>query len=559
MACLVPQFMCPASSDIPKHFHHTSHSNARILVRFETRCASSQFTAVVEKLQLPTFEAYTSLTCMRPLTYLGGNGPPEKKNVELKLPIETILTSEEAVIAAAAAEAISLAKSAAEFAKAAAELLGNSPCDKSNRPSSCASGKESLRAEIVKKIECGQISWDKIKTIPHIGHIQGNQSQRSCVSVLHSVLHSDEFDILQKVAVRSMRHMQRRVRRESVAEKATKKVVTVKSCSSGKKKREAVKEIDFSDPLRCLRRTTSTTKLLTASEEQQLSRGIQDMLKLQRVQSELTERTGNPPTFAQWAAAAELDKRTLRKLLNHGKQCKEKMVKSNIRLVISIAKNFVGAGMSIQDLVQEGCRGLIKCAEKFDASKGFRFSTYAHWWIRQAVKKSLTDQSRTIRLPSHVVESCYRVRRVRKQLYSEKGRHPNDEEVAEAAGLSMRRLRTVLLTPKPPISLDQKIGFNQSLKPSEVVADPDAVITEERLMRQFLKVDLNKAFDILHPREKQVVLSRFGLLDGRMKTLQEIGTVMGVSRERIRQIESCAIRKLKRRKKIKNLRHYLLK
>ncbi|KAK9147191.1 hypothetical protein Scep_005948 [Stephania cephalantha] len=156
-----------------------------------------------------------------------------------------------------------------------------------------------------------------------------------------------------------------------------------------------------------------------------------------------------------------------------------------------------------------------------------------------------------------MVDATYRVREAKKQLYSENGRHPDNEEVAEATGLSMKRLTTVLLTPKAPRSLDQKIGINQNLKPSEVIADPDAETAEDLLTKKFMKQDLEKVLDSLSTREKQVVRWRFGLEDGRMKTLQEIGELLGVSRERIRQIESSAFRKLKNKKRTKNLQQYL--
>ncbi|KAL7120750.1 hypothetical protein ACP275_02G140900 [Erythranthe tilingii] len=366
-----------------------------------------------------------------------------------------------------------------------------------------------------------------------------------------------DLQLSSSIAVRSKRQIERKVRRGRAAEKAAANVVSVKSGSS-KKKRSPVQEVDYSDPLRYLRATTSSTRLLTASEEQVLSEGIQVLLKLERLQVELIERFGGEPSYSQWAAAAGVDQKTLREQINYGILCKDKMIKSNIRLVISIAKNYQGAGMNLQDLVQEGCRGLVRGAEKFDATKGFKFSTYAHWWIKQAVRKSLSDQSRTIRLPFHMVEATYRVKEARKQLYSENGRVPNDEEVAEATGLSMKRLSAVMLTPKPPRSLDQKIGVNQDLKPSEVISDPEAETSEELLIKQFMKQDLADVLDSLNPREKQVVKWRFGIEDGRMKTLQEIGELMGVSRERVRQIESCAFRKLKNKKRTKQLQQYVM-
>ncbi|XLR44579.1 hypothetical protein S83_029239 [Arachis hypogaea] len=360
------------------------------------------------------------------------------------------------------------------------------------------------------------------------------------------------------IAVRSRRQIERKARRERVAEKTPTNIVSFKSGSPSRRKRVPVQEVDYSDPLRYLRTTTSTTRLLTSTEEVQLSEGIQDLLKLEKLREEVAERCGGQPTFAQWAAVAGVDQKTLRKRLNHGKFCKDKMIKSNIRLVISIAKNYQGAGMNLEDLVQEGCRGLVRGAEKFDASKGFKFSTYAHWWIKQAVRKSLSDQSRTIRLPFHMVEATYRVKEARKQFFSENGRNPNDEEVAAATGLSMKRLGAVLLTPKAPRSLEQKIGINQNLKPSEVIAHPDAETAEEQLIKQMMKKDLEMVLESLNPREQQVIRWRFGMDDGRMKTLQEIGEMMGVSRERVRQIESVAFRKLRNKKRTKHFQQYLV-
>ncbi|KAH7571602.1 hypothetical protein JRO89_XS04G0098000 [Xanthoceras sorbifolium] len=334
--------------------------------------------------------------------------------------------------------------------------------------------------------------------------------------------------------------------------------------------RDFPEQVDYSDQLHYLRATTNTSRLLTATEETVRIRKaankkivldslkFEELLKLERLQEELAERCGGQPTFAQWAAAAGVDQKELRRRLNYGILCKDKMIKSNVRLVISIARNYQGAGMNLPDLVQEGCRGLVRGAEKFDASKGFKFSTYAHWWIKQSIRKSLTDRSRTIRLPVSFKLMIYLVKEARKQLYSENGRQPDNEELAAATGLPMKRLQAVLLAPKAPRSLDQKFGIYDNVKPSEVIADPEAETSEDLLIKKFMKQDLEKVLDTLNPKEKQVVRWRFGLEDGRMKTLQEIGEMMGVSRERIRQIESCAFRKLKNKKRTKLLQQYLV-
>ncbi|KAK4410985.1 RNA polymerase sigma factor sigB [Sesamum angolense] len=526
---------------------------------------SSAKTAMLDLGGLPSLDAHPIATAAnKTRTYVGAIGPPSEVNLGANLDTETLLTSEEAVIAAAASEALALAKAAVKVAKDAAMMVSHHNPTKSD--SSATGMFADVNMSIFEKNQLAHLAERvdlRDAKVAEVGLDENYPASHSLTESDDVEPSAEELEFLEaqlskSIAVRSKRQTERRARRTRAAEKAAANIVSVKSGSSSRKKRSAVQDVDYSDPLRYLRGTTSSSRLLTASEEQVLSRGIQVLLKLERLQVELTERYGSQPTFAQWAAAAGVDQKTLRKQINYGILCKDKMIKSNIRLVISIAKNYQGAGMNLQDLVQEGCRGLVRGAEKFDATKGFKFSTYAHWWIKQAVRKSLSDQSRTIRLPFHMVEATYRVKEARKQLYSENGRHPDDEEVAEATGLSMKRLSAVMLTPKAPRSLDQKIGINQDLKPSEVIADPEAETAEDLLIKQFMKQDLAKVLDSLNPREKQVVKWRFGLEDGRMKTLQEIGELMGVSRERIRQIESCAFRKLKNKKRTKHLQQYVM-
>ncbi|KAK6243636.1 hypothetical protein QUC31_010045 [Theobroma cacao] len=582
MSCLLPQFKCqPDTFSIQFRTHHSHHSKHKEHICFRTQCVlsttssstSTMATAVldVEKLRLPSFEAHpNSVAVDRPWTYIGATGPPSevsllrlRASLGATLATDNLLTSDEAVIAAAAAEAVALARAAVKVAKDAALMAENYNYAKTEMKSGVSFATDSFTSK-----------WALFTEAERAGIIGDSPTDESEMeeddSEQNSTTESDELEptneelerleeqLSRSIAVRSRRQTERKAKRTRAAEKAAANVVSVKSGSTNRKRRGALQDVDYSDPLRYLRGTTSTSRLLTANEELELSEGIQDLLKLERLQKELAERCGGQPTFAQWAAAAGVDQKTLRSRLNYGVHCKDKMIKSNIRLVISIAKNYQGAGMNLPDLVQEGCRGLVRGAEKFDASKGFKFSTYAHWWIKQAVRKSLSDQSRTIRLPFHMVEATYRVKEARKQLYSENGRHPDNEEVAEATGLSMKRLTAVLLTPKAPRSLDQKIGINQNLKPSEVIADPEAETAEDMLIKQFMRKDLEKVLDSLSQRERQVIRWRFGMEDGRMKTLQEIGELMGVSRERIRQIESCAFRKLKNKKRTKHLQQYLL-
>ncbi|KAJ4915095.1 RNA polymerase sigma factor sigB [Raphanus sativus] len=570
-SCLLPNFKCqPDSFSIHFRTSYPVSKHNKSSVYFQPQCAVSTSppllaaTLDVSKLRLPSFDTDSdSRISDRPWSYTGTTGPSTEAKYLEALASETLLTSDEAVVAAAAAEALALARAALKVAKDATLFKNthNSKLSVSSTPD-----KRSKWDQFTEKERAGILGH---LPVSDTGVVSDRVTAPKCNKESSDDLtpEKQEAEPLEEVeeellsvssAVRSTRQTERKARRVKGLEKTASGMQSVKTGSSSRKKRVASQEIDHNDPLRYLRMTTSSSKLLTAREEQQLSEGIQDLLKLERLQAELTERCGHQPTFSQWASAAGVDQKTLRKRITHGTQCKDRMIKSNIRLVISIAKNYQGAGMDFQDLVQEGCRGLVRGAEKFDATKGFKFSTYAHWWIKQAVRKSLSDQSRMIRLPFHMVEATYRVKEARKQLYSETGMQPKNEEVAEATGLSMKRLMAVLLAPKPPRSLDQKIGINLNLKPSEVISDPEAETSEDILMKQFMRQDLDKVLDSLGTREKQVIRWRFGMEDGRMKTLQEIGETMGVSRERVRQIESSAFRKLKNKKRNSHLQQYLV-
>ncbi|XP_019414778.1 PREDICTED: RNA polymerase sigma factor sigB [Lupinus angustifolius] len=557
-SCLLPDTFTFRYALLPSAAAAASSIKSRDIISFQPQCVLSTTTPsttalTLEKLALSS----SSSTHSHPSPFLPS---PTQTNFKGTLSTESLLTSEENVIAAAASEAVALAKAALKVAKVAALLVKNkSPPEAAYTPSNDSSKSDNLL--LLKWVQHLEAQEDGVVSAGAeiMEHVYNDIKEESDdAEPTYEELERLHQQLSDSIAVRSTRQTERKAKRVRAAEKSATPMVSFKSGSTSRKKRVPTQEVDYSDPLRYLRATTSTSRLLTPSEEIELSEGIQDLLKLEKLQEDLTERCGSQPTFAQWAAVAGVDQKTLRKRLNYGMFCKDKMIKSNIRLVISIAKGYQGAGMNLQDLVQEGCRGLVRGAEKFDASKGFKFSTYAHWWIKQAVRKSLSDQSRTIRLPFHMVEATYRVKEARKQLYSENGRQPDDEEVAEATGLSMKRLSAVLLTPKAPRSLEQKIGIDQNLKPSEVIADPEAETAEEQLIKQFMKKDLEKVLDSLNPREKQVIRWRFGMDDGRMKTLQEIGESMGVSRERVRQIESCAFRKLKNKKRTKHLQQYLI-
>lgn len=517
----------------------------------------------IEKLHLPYVEANSSsLLAYGSLTYLNPEGSPTEAKFDAMLAAKMPIEMEEAVVAAAAAEALALARAAAKLARDAALMASSSQSPKAKSKSEVLYEGQSLRFKSVQLLESEQFGSVRTTKIADTSlrehcHILYPISDHDNLDPTNEELQLLEAELPESIAVKSTRQVERKAKRERAAERAAEKAgsnVTVNWASNSGRRRTSVQEANHSDPLRFLRGDISRSKLLTASEEVELSIGIQDSLNLQMLHQELQEKFGGKLSFAQWAAAAGVDQITLRKRLTHGACCRDKMIKSNIRLVISIAKKYEGTGVNLEDLVQQGCRGLIRGAEKFDGSKGFRFATYAYWWIRQAVRKFIVDHSRIIRgLPRHMVQAAYKVKQARRQLYCEKGRQPDDGEVAEAAGISMKKLNAVLMIPKAPRSLDQKIGEHKNLKLSDTISHPGAKTLEYVLTKQMMKQDLEKVLDTLGTREKTVIRCRFGLDDGRQKTLEEIGKMLGVSRERIRQIELKTFRKLQNEKKLKDL------
>jgi len=255
-------------------------------------------------------------------------------------------------------------------------------------------------------------------------------------------------------------------------------------------------------------------------------------------------------TFAQEQSLA---KRILRSDLT----AKDELVNANLRLVVSIAKKYTGRGMQFLDLIQEGNLGLIRATEKFDHTKGYKFSTYATWWIRQAITRAIADQARTIRIPVHMVETINKLRKVTRTLLQKSGRKPTEEEISKKSGIPIEKVREIVRVALLPVSLETPVGDDDASRLSDFVADTGAEVPEDHVEQDLLREDLKEMLTSLTEREHMVLRLRFGLDDGRPRTLEEVGKVYDVTRERIRQIEAKALRKLRHPSRNKKLKEYL--
>ncbi len=303
------------------------------------------------------------------------------------------------------------------------------------------------------------------------------------------------------------------------------------------------------DPVRMYLKEIGKVSLLTAAEEVDLAMKIEAGVEAM-AQLDASEEEGGVPLERR-------ERRRLSRIEQVGLDAKQQLIEANLRLVVSIAKRYVGRGMLFLDLIQEGNLGLIRAVEKFDYTKGFKFSTYATWWIRQAITRAIADQARTIRIPVHMVETINKLVRIQRQLLQTLGREPTPEEIAEEMGLTPERVREIQKISQEPVSLETPIGEEEDSQLGDFIEDDAAVVPPDAASFSMLQEQLAKTLEGLAERERKVITLRFGLEDGHPRTLEEVGREFGVTRERIRQIESKTLAKLRHPSRSQKLKDYL--
>ena len=313
--------------------------------------------------------------------------------------------------------------------------------------------------------------------------------------------------------------------------------------------------ISIEDPVRMYLKEIGKVPLLSAEEEIELAGKMENgAAAIERIE-ELNEKLAEASEEEKEEINKEL--KELKYVVDDGEEAKKKLAEANLRLVVSIAKRYVGRGMLFLDLIQEGNLGLIKAVEKFDYQKGFKFSTYATWWIRQAITRAIADQARTIRIPVHMVETINKLIRVSRQLLQELGREPSPEEIAEEMGMPVARVREILKISQEPVSLETPIGEEEDSHLGDFIQDDNVPVPADAAAFTLLKEQLVEVLSTLTDREQKVLRLRFGLDDGRARTLEEVGKEFNVTRERIRQIEAKALRKLRHPSRSRKLKDYL--
>ncbi len=298
--------------------------------------------------------------------------------------------------------------------------------------------------------------------------------------------------------------------------------------------------------------------LLKPEEEVELANSVKFLMEVDELQESLEEEIGHQPTKAEIASTLNLTERQLESRLYRGRVAKRKMIRSNLRLVVSIAKRYLNRGVPFLDLIQEGALGLNRATEKFDPEKGYKFSTYAYWWIRQAITRTIANDARTIRLPIHIVEKLNKLKKAQRELKQQLQRNPNEEELAEALEITPSNLRQLLQLRRRSLSLNHRVGKGEDTELVDLLEDNDLRLPEEQMSETMMRQEIwDVLSDVLTEREKDVISLRYGLASNEPYTLEEVGGMFNLSRERVRQIQSKAMRKLRRPQVARRLKGWL--
>ncbi|MBE9229920.1 RpoD/SigA family RNA polymerase sigma factor [Phormidium sp. LEGE 05292] len=298
--------------------------------------------------------------------------------------------------------------------------------------------------------------------------------------------------------------------------------------------------------------------LLKPKEEVDLAKRVQFLVTVEEIQRSLQEELGKHPTGAEIAAKLGLTERQLEQRLYQGKVAKRKMIRSNLRLVVSIAKRYLNRGVQFLDLIQEGAMGLNRATEKFDPDKGYKFSTYAYWWIRQAITRAIANDARTVRLPIHIVEKLNKLKKIQRELKQQLRRNPTEAEIAKALDISLEHLHQLQQLRRRSLSLNHRVGREEDTELVDLLEDNDTQSPEEQMNDTMLRQEIWTVLgDVLTPREKDVISLRYGLTTSEPCTLEEVGNLYNLSRERVRQIQSKAMRKLRRPQIAQRLKSWL--
>ncbi|MEL6813430.1 MAG: RNA polymerase sigma factor, RpoD/SigA family [Cyanobacteria bacterium J06598_3] len=406
----------------------------------------------------------------------------------------------------------------------------------------------------------------------NIAQHQGNEQRvvaiQTVTSDLKQVSQAKKVTTAKKTAKKSTKKKTRKTAASKASKSAT-KTVAVKlekaDTTASKKttrKRSKAKPLYTTDAVRAYLHEIGRVPLLTHEDEIVLGKQVQQLMALLAIKDELTaalpassESTDGPDqakddpevSLAAWANAANMSEADLSYHLRRGERAKHKMIEANLRLVVAVAKKYQKRNLEFLDLIQEGTLGLERGVEKFDPMKGYKFSTYAYWWIRQAITRAIAQQARTIRLPIHITEKLNKIKRVQRELSQKLGRSPNAEEVGAELDLEAKQVREYLTIARQPISLDVRIGDNQDTELQDLLED-DGASPEDYTVQQSLKQDIFRMLAELTTQQQEVINLRFGLGDGNPLSLAKVGQRMGISRERVRQLEQQALKHLRRRK-----------